>query len=76
MNIYCLKSEKQLLKKQNSFPSFKMVGEKAEKPDTTKKPAGKKAPGDAAAADIPATDTAKKCDPKAKKPKKGKPHCS
>lgn len=48
-----------------------MVGEKA----TTKKRAAKKA-GDGAAAGIPATDTAKKYDPKAKKPKKGKPHCS
>lgn len=34
-----------------------MVGEKAEKPDTTKKPAGKKAGGDAAAAGIPAIVT-------------------
>lgn len=53
-----------------------MVGEKAEKTDTTKKPAGKKAGGDAAAAGIPAIDTAKKGDSKAKKPKKGKPHSS
>lgn len=86
MNIYSLKSEKQLLKKQSwetrsrdlssLFLSFKMVGEKAEKPDTTKKPEDKKAGGDVAAASIPATDMAEKGKPKAKKPKKGKPHCS
>lgn len=53
-----------------------MLGEKAEKPDTTKKPEDKKAGGDVAAASIPATDMAEKGKPKAKKPKKGKPHCS
>ena len=58
-----------------SFPSCKMVGEKA--PDTKKKkPAAKKAGSDAAASRPRAAKVAKKVHPKGKKPKKAKPHCS
>ncbi|XP_028711496.1 60S ribosomal protein L6 [Peromyscus leucopus] len=53
-----------------------MAGEKGKKPDTKeKKPAAKKAGGDAPAAGAGAA-AAKKGDPKVKKTKKGKPHCS